>query len=78
MRSIGEGQELTTASGGSLVSSGLNEQEVISPVGSHDYIGCGPGVRLPYAPPPLRALIFKARSFFMSFENPRVVTFWGS
>ena len=50
MRRIGEGPELTTASDGNLVSSGLNEQEASSAVRSRDHVFCGTGVRLPYAP----------------------------
>ena len=50
MRRIGEGPELTTASDGNLVSSGLNEQEASSAVRSRDHVRCGTGVRLPYAP----------------------------
>ena len=32
----------------------------------------------PLCSTPLEALIYKASSFFMSFENPGFVTFWGS
>ena len=47
---IGEGQELTTASGGNFVSSCLKKQEASSAVRSRDHVFCGTGVRLPYAP----------------------------